>query len=520
MNIFIADDERNIRENIKEFIPWEKTEISKIVTAKNGIEALELMAVDQPDILLSDIRMPKMNGIELANEVHKLYPRCIIIFLSGYADKEYLKSAIDLQAISYVEKPLDINQILEILLKAQNMHIQRETQNLNFLNFQKYINDSQPGIRQEWVRKFYRHKGDVSKIEHAEPLLIDDFLANDSYQSIIIKLSWDPGLETAHIKGLQEQILFKFNEVKWNNLLICGFISDDYLLIISRRSLSEDDQNDIKSIICDILPEYSCSLSIAVGSPLPSLSESFGEIDTLRKISWLQFYDRQWLHLINAETFNPLNVSPELISSLIISFDSIDSESTAEKIEKLKREIKHFKDPDMTRLQDFYNSIYEKCLGGLKMKESGKYATLLASELCKIDIPHHDDDFEIYHNRFEEMVLSALGKVEDFEQNGSRGTKIMNYINSNYSNNNLSVDLLAEEFGLSPTYLCSIFKKATDKTLHQYITDVRIEKAKDLLMKSNDKIYEIAKNVGFLDTNYFSTIFKKYTGVTPLKYRK
>ena len=98
--------------------------------------------------------------------------------------------------------------------------------------------------------------------------------------------------------------------------------------------------------------------------------------------------------------------------------------------------------------------------------------------------------------------------------------EIINYINDNYGNNRLSLQSISESIYLSQTYLCAFFKKATGKTLNQYITEVRIEKAKEMLRDTGIKVYEIAYRVGFTDTNYFSTLFKKHVGITPSEYKE
>lgn len=118
MVLYIVDDEKNIRESIKTFMPWGDFGVTQVITARSGIGALEKMQITPPDVVLSDIRMPKMNGIDFAAKVKELYSESVILFLSGYADKEYLKSAIDLEAFQFIEKPIDINSLQTILSEA------------------------------------------------------------------------------------------------------------------------------------------------------------------------------------------------------------------------------------------------------------------------------------------------------------------------------------------------------------------------------------------------------------------
>ena len=117
VKILIVDDESYTREGILETIPWEDLSITEVKEAFDGINALEILESYEPDIILTDVRMPRLNGIELSFKAREIYPNCSIIFMSGYSDKEYLKSAIHLKAISYVEKPIDLYE-LDVLLSS------------------------------------------------------------------------------------------------------------------------------------------------------------------------------------------------------------------------------------------------------------------------------------------------------------------------------------------------------------------------------------------------------------------
>jgi len=115
IKILIVDDEKITRDSLEQFIPWAQLGISNVETAKNGFVALSLVKESKPDIILCDIRMPKMNGIEFVTKVREFDADCKIIFLSAHADKEYLKSAINLKAVSYIEKPILMEELKEVL---------------------------------------------------------------------------------------------------------------------------------------------------------------------------------------------------------------------------------------------------------------------------------------------------------------------------------------------------------------------------------------------------------------------
>ena len=114
-SVLVADDEKMPREILRDRLPWEELGVERVDAASDGAEALELARQHRPDIIISDVKMPRMNGLELAGAVREMYPECQFIFLSGYTDKEYLKGAIKLRAASYVEKPIDLEEVAAAL---------------------------------------------------------------------------------------------------------------------------------------------------------------------------------------------------------------------------------------------------------------------------------------------------------------------------------------------------------------------------------------------------------------------
>lgn len=159
IRLIVVDDEKKTREGLEKHLPWRRLGIDEILTAKSGTDALELARTHPPDILLCDVRMPRMDGIELATIIRHRYPACKLIFLSGFADKEYLKSAISLRALRYIEKPVDMEEVCSSITEAVTLLQQeaasrneaargelhlpsdKEITNLKIIQIIRYIND-------------------------------------------------------------------------------------------------------------------------------------------------------------------------------------------------------------------------------------------------------------------------------------------------------------------------------------------------------------------------------------------
>ncbi len=118
VRLMIVEDEENTRRGLRQFVPWGELGVSEICEAEDGLEALKVFAEENPDLILSDVRMPRMNGLEFARRIHECAPDCKIIFLSGFSDKEYLKAAIKLGAVDYIEKPLVMSELKAVVRRA------------------------------------------------------------------------------------------------------------------------------------------------------------------------------------------------------------------------------------------------------------------------------------------------------------------------------------------------------------------------------------------------------------------
>ncbi|TLS50949.1 response regulator [Paenibacillus antri] len=359
MRALIVDDEKHTRDSLRQYVPWSDMGVDTVETAKNGLEALGLAQRCLPDLLLTDIRMPKMNGIELASKIRGMSADCQIIFLSGYADKEYLKEAIHLKAVSYIEKPIDVKEIAAVLLKA------------------------------------IAESGDRQAARMAAAI---QFYGNIERQS-------------DRARNVDADVYARF-----------------------RHALHADDRDT----------------AIAWVRELADAAGSMQDADTQR----VKFMFFQLLRIIDdiakdqGIAPNPENDEPHL------AWQRVEAAGTLAEL------FRHVLD-DVDRL---FRAKEEKDSVGRKMYE------------------------------------------------------ITRYIRENYADPTFSTQSIADYANFSHTYLCTFFKKNSGKTVGDYITEVRMDKAKELLKEGRLKLYEIADRLGYKDANYFTTLFKKHTGCTPTQY--
>lgn len=203
LTVLIADDENMPRSILKEHLPWENLSVTHVVLASDGLEALEQAKLHHPDIIISDMKMPHMNGLELASAVREFLPSCQFIFLSGYSDKEYLKGAIKLKAASYVEKPIDLDEITNALQDVVNELRQSAVSDPVYIFFRGENADPRPLNNQEYICD----KSLLRQLEnHIRQNKCEDTL--DVLHTMYSDIKTSEGTSPDYIRHLYRQIIF------------------------------------------------------------------------------------------------------------------------------------------------------------------------------------------------------------------------------------------------------------------------------------------------------------------------
>jgi len=527
LKIIIADDEKATRESIKKYIPWSELGVDVVETARDGITALDMAKQIAPDILLTDIRMPKMDGIELAKNIRVLYPECKIVFLSGYSDKEYLKSAITLKAVNYLEKPIKIEDMIPVLKGVidECLSDKRRNEELDRLSRQLDVNDFL--IRQEIALKLIKDNLDPNELIEKYGHSIEAFFNSKHYSTLSVLLNWKSFIDNNQITSVKTDILNSLNEMLKNNdyQYFAGFSGDSVLIIITNEMVCNSITTDhpILHMLDKVSFEKQRKIFTFTAGLGPVVANIRHLADAFRKATAaakLQFYNGtgKVYHHCN-EVNNSFEIDPKLYSAFKDALKKHNMSDAVLLIKRLESDILLSKSNDFDYIRNvFFNLVlivfetaHEEFFADWNDEKDKNYVwkeinhieTL--SDLSKYVVSNMENIF----NRTEERY-SSNRKINE----------IMRYVHENYSDSELSIQSVADHVYLSQSYISAFFKKETGKTLNEYITEVRMEKAKKLLLDVRIKQYEVAMKVGIPDANYFSTLFKKYTGSTPTEYRE
>ena len=520
MRLLIVDDEELTRSGLISSISWAELGIREVFQAADGLRGLEKAREVRPEIILCDVRMPQMDGIRMAREVHRILPDSAIIFMSGYSDKEYLKAAIRLRAVRYVEKPLNAEEIREAVLEAvehcrkrqkalrSETHLLAEqTRQLALLLTSPHHKNSD-SIRQLWT---------LLQLPAASRTAVTAILVKFDNQALFTDdmLLTFPDEINAFLKPYG---LFALVTHRYQNYLV--------IHICGSRRFSIRDRGEVLAFLEHCFSPYR-NYYITCGQTAADLSAAYQSYETsvfLMESSFF-FEPNTILTPDTAAGGRPAKSAVSHIpSGLLQNFTDAVLSCNEETACRCLDDIYRFYHHNTAALSDHAKESYyrlftclEDCRSSLKIAAAreqiagGKTVMRYLEEFFSLCMLHEAilsrtrRFFHDLHNRTEENPTVYL---------------IKRYIRESYARETLSVKDISEHVHLTTSYLCTMFKTETNKTLNQYLTEFRIEQAKKLLKDPRHKISEISAMVGYSDGNYFGKSFKKTVGVPPSEYRE
>lgn len=500
MKILIADDEDYTREGLIDEIDWETFGIDEIMQAANGEEALKIVKWFRPDIVLSDIRMPKIDGIAFAEELLRMVPQSKLIFISGYVETEYLKSAIRLSVIDYIEKPIDVEQVRKALQRAVD-EITKEKKT-------KEADESSREFRQQRLFELLtRRDNDSGTVEKLAAKV--GFPLSGEYVCLAVQF---PRVRESTGREL-EQVLEMVSGIEGKAI---GVWQESFYLEVL-LSYPERFRYRLAPLYQRILERWpDCRL--AVGIPADDCRNIYNSCRTARAAMNCAFYqtDRRLFEIDDAilqkRFMEPgiygafLRVLPEGPQAMAEWFRSLFEDLFSRKYYQ-KEQVYTLMISLLTAVFRQYPSSYE-VVPEAEAEEQLQQLVLNMDSLEEI-------------REFTEKILGCVKEREEALSGYGRVIRgVLDYIAAHYGEVNLSTAQIAEAFHFSSAYMNVLFKQEMKVTLKQYLSSYRLEKAKRLLDQEYMRITEIAERCGYTNASYFAKVFRDATGMTPLEYRE
>ena len=516
--VLVADDEPFILEGIKHIINWEEYGIEFTGTASNGVEALEMLKKEGADLLITDIKMPKMSGLELIKKVRELQISTRFIILSGFDDFEYLKESIKLGIENYLLKPIDAQELEATVVNALNKLEDCAWQKI-YLN--KDINIIRNNILYRWV------SGSINQNELVERAsLLDISLEASPYLICILRVIRNAENSTDYIGILQKTEEICTNIIKYNNMGHVFSTAEGYVVFMLHGLEGSVGYKDYVEATNECLNDLKKNLDINYFFTIGSVENTYNLVQrSYHRALELQQYA---ITLPRDSILNYNNFEQVLLKEQIhevVSYDEIlkfvwtkDSDSLLLYIDKSFKDLLQIKGLTPSLVKNTATELLFCIINSAKLIAETKSRFISELEYSFSDIynmQNIDDICELIKEAAKKIISLTIEKNESISPVIKR---ILEYVKSNYSCD-ICLKTLASDLNTNANYLGQLFKEEIGEYFSEYVNTVRINKARELLKNTSISTKDIAINVGYMDVNYFYKVFKKYTGLSPSEFR-
>ncbi len=530
--VILVDDEEFVRAELAALFPWSRYQFDLVGEAEDSRTAMELIEKVKPDLVITDIRMPGMDGLELISWIVRHYPRISVAVISAYNDFPFVREALRLGAVDYLMKAETVLETAEAFLEriggilgCRDSNQQRQEELTN--NMARY---HQLAIETFW-RDVLTRASDEAEFEiRARQLAI--VLENVRFGLIFIHVAdysgRDAGTKQELREALEEEIRKNWDwNWAWN---LVDFKRGDFIVIAystgeANGSCENSETSAVKKlhqIARRLAGDSTKKRSTSASSKVDSFSDLPGNFTKVSELNLLRLYYREGRYFEAGDLLQFQPENPQKITELLLTW------------ERLLRRA----EPDS--IDDFLNHVFEKLPQYLVPVEARNLTLEFVNTLRRISVENQipwetleTGEFNLY-----EMIEQA-GSITDWQiqlkklvtlyilaLKANRSPQVylaiqkaLVYIQSNFTRE-LSQEEVAVHVGVNKSYLSRVFPEFTGEHFSDYLQRLRIERAKELLRFTNDHIYEIASQVGFCNSRYFSKIFHEVVGVTPADYRR
>ncbi len=527
-SVLLVDDEEDVFQVIMKKLDWESMGFRIAGYARNGVEALEMAEELQVDVVMTDIKMPYMDGLTFCKKLKELYPKTKIIIFSGFDEFDYAREAIKVEAEEYILKPIDSNELREIFERIK-INLDKELdEKRNIDKLREYYLESLPMLQENFFVSLMEGRISENQIEkYAEDYQID--LQGPYYVVTILHISTtmtdgeerqiDPFLKAIAVKKLAEEQLMD----TWESKLFM-YLGDILVITQLRDEDSAASFTDTMDKLCRVSKRIcNARVTAGIGHLCGQLSQLPGSYQGAKNaVSYRVLYG-------NTRAINIAEIDPQ---------ENVDVPWEEAFIQKIFKEIKMGEEGALKEaIGEFAARL---AVSKISLQKYRLLLMELVTEIFRF-IGNNQingdaifgQDSDIYNQVLQLESTQALRdwlekncmkmhrQVLHERQDTTKFfvTKAIAYVKEHYGDQDLSIETICSYLSVSAAYFSTVFKKETGKTFINYLTDYRMDKALELLMEKGEKTYIIAEKVGYSDPNYFSYVFKKQFGMSPSKYK-
>ena len=540
LKIFLAEDEVIVRETIKRMIPWEDLGFELVGEAADGEMALPLLLRQKPDLLITDIKMPFMDGLTLAKVAKKEIPGLKVVILSGYDDFNYAKQAINIGVEDYLLKPITKNALIERLTEIRSRYEHEKTQKEYYEKFHREMQAYEKNSSRDFFEALVSGSMDMMEIYRRSEKLGLDIVA-EAYNVLIFTMNCEEDF-SGQREGYSEweaeslELLEEFFSENTSAMLFrCNIFSYGVLIKGQKETIEENTRSCVSEIqrILD-RKEQKRQWFVAAGEPVERLSQiQKSYYSASRAFSQRYLYDENILYYDEMASMEKKNVTEDDSTYLQkVDVNALNPVILQKFLSNgLLEETENF-------VKDYFYAIGQEPLESLVFRN---YVTLnvrfsvmsfLKEIGCDTRTLEQEDTEDVLSESskslenaiaYAKKIISQAIALRD-QNSGNKNRSILktavDFIDSNYMEEDMSLNKAANAANVSANHFSALFSQNMGQTFIEYLTNLRMNKAKEYLRCTSMRSSEIAGEIGYKDAHYFSYLFKKTQGMTPSDYRK
>lgn len=538
LKVFLVEDEIVMREGIKNNISWKEEGFDFVGEASDGELAYPMIRKLCPDIIITDIKMPFMDGLEFSRLVKKEFPDTSIIILSGYDEFEYAKEAIRIGVTEYLVKPVSSAKLLEVV-KEIGSRIEKENEKRKYLEqFQKEMKEMEIHEKEKFLHEILAGRIPMAELlEKGRKLNIH--LAAGAYNVVLFMMRRREDTDQAYSRELAAawDTVMELSE-KTENIYMFnrGIDGVEFLLLEENEKQLKEKRKGFLKELEDIVSGYDeLQYFGGIGNVvhrLREIQESHENASKAFSYRYLLSYNR----IISEENMEEIRTGAGGEDAELdlkeLDFGKIDRRIIKNFFTKgLLEEVPHF-------VEDYFTSLGNSNVGSLLFRQYITSDMYFGTVAFVEELGYDADNIIRVFGDFKSIseVLTSVEKTKEYlkkifreairmrdqisvKKYGSLIDNAKAYIEQNYDSEDISLNSVATHVNISPSHFSSIFSQEEGQTFIEYLTALRMNKAKELLMCSSLKSSEIGYAVGYKDPHYFSYLFKKTQSCTPKEYR-
>ena len=530
--VLLVDDEALIREAISENIHWADMGFEFLGSCENGREAMKRIDRNPPDLLLTDINMPHVDGLELSRYVHENYPDIRTVIISGYDEFEYAKQAMRYQVMEYLLKPVTPAELVEVLGRAKASLDERSIRSQTLKKLRSAYVSNRPFLRGRFLTSLLqgneRPEGLEERLEELEISLLGAV-----YNTAIVEGDDLSPFLKQYAEARDDLALFSIynitQELIEQRKLGCAVQDMDGRTVIifcgeSIEKLELETQAVLEEIRQTLFHLLSIETTIGIGDPVAELGRLYQSFERAKEAMELKFFrgGNQLLHADAPEEQTGQNTVEVQVWASRVALE-IKTGNAAEIEQQVQEFTQEIRDAHINRNRSvlYVQNLLLTVINMTSLTEE-KENQIMEEERELMNRIYTYDHLTDMAKEVTDIFCRISGMLS--EQRDSYGKKqallALEYIEKNYGNSDVNLNSVCSYLALSTSYFSTLFKGYTGETFIEALTKKRMEKAKELLEHTRLKTYEVAEQVGYGDPHYFSIAFKKFSGKTPTEYAK